>query len=484
MPDLTTALGLLAVVLVLSALAAGLVARAPLSFPMLFLALGVLLGGHGLGLLDVHADDPTLEAVAVICLALVLFIDAVDLRPQDLRRHWRLPLLTTGPGTMLTIALIAAAGMLTLGLSLVEALLVAAALSSLDPVVVRDVVRDTRIPNAIRQTLRLEAGTNDVVVLPAILILIAISQNTVSGAGGWLAFGLRLFVLGPVVGAATGIAGAWAISQAGRRTPIPTEYQALYGIGLVFAAFVAGEAAGSSGFLAAFVAGFAITAVNHTLCDCFVEYGEITAEMAMLLAFILLGAALPAVTEGLPLAAALLFAVLVLAVARPVAITLVLHRAAISHRARLFIAGFGPRGLSTLLLMLLVVHAGVPAAERLLGIAGVVVAVSLVLHGSAATPLGGWYGRRRTPDLRPEERESIAAGLFQGPPATVPRITPEELAAMLAGAMPPLVLDVRSAVQRQTAGGRIPRDVAVAAGAIDDWTRGQDRSRPVVVYCT
>jgi NhaP-type Na+/H+ or K+/H+ antiporter len=115
MPDLTTALSLLAIVLVISALASGLVQRAPLSFPMIFLGFGILIGERGLDLIAVGPDDPALEAVAVISLSLVLFIDAVQLRLDELRSGWQVPVLTTGPGTLLTIGLIACAAIAVLG---------------------------------------------------------------------------------------------------------------------------------------------------------------------------------------------------------------------------------------------------------------------------------------------------------------------------------------------------------------------------------
>ena len=51
MPDLLTAFALVAAVLTVSALASGLVERAPLSFPIIFLGLGFLLGQLGIGLL-------------------------------------------------------------------------------------------------------------------------------------------------------------------------------------------------------------------------------------------------------------------------------------------------------------------------------------------------------------------------------------------------------------------------------------------------
>jgi hypothetical protein len=40
----------------------------------------------------------------------------------------------------------------------------------------------------VRQALSVEAGTNDVVVLPILLVLIAVAQARVGGAGDWLLF--------------------------------------------------------------------------------------------------------------------------------------------------------------------------------------------------------------------------------------------------------------------------------------------------------
>lgn len=484
MPDLETAFALLAVVLTVSALASGVVLRAPLSFPMIFLGIGVLLGGRGLGVIEIGPEDPALEAVAIVSLALVLFIDAVQLRLDELRTGWRIPILTTGPGTLLTIGLVALAAMLLLDEPLVRALLIGAALASLDPVVLRDVVRDARIPGSVRRALSIEGGANDIVVLPTILILIAISQGSISGAGGWLDFLARLFLLGPLAGLLVGGAGSWLIGWVDRRYPAPREYQALFGIGLVFAAYVLGEAVGGSGFLAAFVAGFAVVLFNNELCDCFIDYGEVTSEMAMLLAFILLGAALSDVIDQAPLPATVIFAVLVLAVARPLAITAVLRRATVSRNARLFIAFFGPRGLSSLLLVLIMLHDGVPRSDELFAAVGIVVAISVVVHGASAAPLGAWYGRRVAAASLDEERESTAGGLLRGPASEVPRISVAELARRLEHPDPPLLLDVRTRSQYAADAFQIPGSVRVPPDQVTEWAATQDRARAIVAYCT
>jgi sodium/hydrogen antiporter len=206
--------------------------------------------------------------------------------------------------------------------------------------------------------------------------------------------------------------------------------------------------------------------------------------MAMLLAFVLFGALLSALLAGGGLGPGLLFASLAILVARPVALLLVLRRARVSRAARAFIAWFGPRGLSSLLLALLVVINGVPGAESLFTLVGLVVVVSVALHGASAAPLAAWYGRLAAETTLPEERESTAEGLFLGEAEGVPRITVDELAARLAGPEPPTVLDVRSREQYERDRSSIPGGVRVSPGEVAAWADGQLDRRPVVAYCT
>ncbi len=80
MPDFLLGFGIVAIVLSVTPLASGLVERSPLSFPVIFLGLGFLLGQRGLDVVQIGAHDPVLEIVATLTLALVLFLDAVKLQ--------------------------------------------------------------------------------------------------------------------------------------------------------------------------------------------------------------------------------------------------------------------------------------------------------------------------------------------------------------------------------------------------------------------
>jgi NhaP-type Na+/H+ or K+/H+ antiporter len=485
MPDPLTLFALIGAVLTLSALASGVVDRAPVSFPMLFLGLGFLLGPFGFGVLKTTPHDPTLEAVATVSLAFVLFLDAIKLRPAELKRGWFVPMLVLGPGTFLTIAGIAAASALLLRTSLLESLLLGAILSSTDPVVLRDVIRNPKIPRPVRQALSVEAGTNDIVVLPVVLVLIGLARGKIGGPAEFLVFLGQVFLLGPAIGFVIGGTGAWLMSRVDAAMGIRREHQALYGVGLVLVAYATAVAVGGDGFLAAFAAGAAVVVLDLELCDCFLEYGETTAEMAMLVAFVLFGVVLSSLLATLPALPVLALAVLAIGIIRPAAIGLVLHRARLSSTARRFIGWFGPRGLASLLLALLAVRDHLPHAERLLAVTGAVVIVSVVAHGASATPLADWYARKVKHETLPEERESTAAGLLAQEPGDVPRISAEELAARLQGENPPLVLDVRSRSEyERDAESRIPGDEHVSPDEIPEWAARRRDRPPIVTYCS
>jgi sodium/hydrogen antiporter len=144
--ELETAFAVIAGVLVVSPLAAGLVERAPLSFPMLFLGLGFLIGDRGLQLVSIGLDNQVLQVVAVVTLALVLSLTrSTWSSPSCAATGWHCSWFSARPHYWWP-GLLAGAGMLLLDLPVVLALLLGTILASADPVVLRDVLRDSCIP--------------------------------------------------------------------------------------------------------------------------------------------------------------------------------------------------------------------------------------------------------------------------------------------------------------------------------------------------
>lgn len=456
-PFLAT-LALVGVVIVISALLSGLIERSGAPQVAVLLGLGAVLGPYGLGLIDTGLDSPVLRAVAILSLALVLFTDALSLSITEIRRQLRLTLLIVGPGTLLSAVLITLAARGILALPWPAAAILGAALASTDPVLLRGLLRRPDLPGEARLALRLESGLNDAVLLPIVLVaMVFLGGRAVEGNGEWSRMGLELFLLGPGAGVAVGLMGVATLDLIRRRLGVRRDYESLYSLGLCFAAYAAAESLHGSGFLAAFAAGMTISILDVELCDCFQEYGETTAEMALLFTFVLLGNSL--IWTGITVAdgRALLFAVVALLV-RPVVVLLALKPERLDRRSLALIAWFGPRGLSSLLIVLLPVFAGMPGSARLFSLCSLVVLLSVLIHGGSLMLLGRRNAARIAEPAPPpplaEPQAPAACHLphtvvsHGGPSAAevvIPeQITLDELRALRERGEPVVILDARS----------------------------------------
>jgi NhaP-type Na+/H+ or K+/H+ antiporter len=459
-----TTVALAGIVIIVASLLSGAVERTGLPLVAIFLALGAALGPAGLGLADFRLDSPVLQTLATLALALVLFSDAVTIETSEVRAHRRLVLRMVGPGTLVPAVVMAFAAWLLLDIPAAAAAILGAALASTDPVLLRTVLRSRALPASARVALRLETGMNDVVLLPIVVIamlVLAAGARGVPFTGRELGHAIvGLFLLGPALGAFVGWLGITALVRIRGSIGVRRDYESLYALGLAFTGFAAAEAVGGSGFLAAFAAGFMVAAQDVELCDCFLEYGEATAEMLLLLTFVAFGTSL--IWTGITVAdlPTLLFAAIALTV-RTLVLFPVLRGLGLDYRARKLIALFGPRGLSSLLLVLLPVFAGIPGAERLFMITCLVVLLSVLLHGTGIALFMRTAGRAaeqvagigpRVAETRGEAHISISKPAIiqparRVPPASDPppeKITIGEVGALLLRGEPMTIIDARA----------------------------------------
>ena len=482
-------LALIGLVILVSSLLSGVVERTGLPQVAIFLVLGAMLGPAGLGLVNLSLESESLQVIATLGLVLVLFGDAIGVDIGEVRRERRLALTILGPGTLIPAVLMTFAAWLLLGLPLPAAAILGAALASTDPVMLRTLVRHPELPPRARLALRLESGMNDVILLPIVVLsMLALGNggHVVAGVGQRV---VGLFLLGPLLGAGAGYLAITLLDRVRRRVGVRRDYESLYALGVAFTAYAAAEAVGGSGFLAAFAAGLVIAALDVELCDCFLDYGEASAEMFLLLTFVAFGASL--IWSGITVAdgVTVLFAVVALGIRTAVLLPVLgLARANLAAGECRIIAWFGPRGLSSLLLVLLPVFAGVPGSERLFAITCLVVLISVVVHGGLIT----WYLRRLARAAAasapaPAEPAPVAEPAPAVPAADVPeRITLDEVRLLQAAGRPFVLLDVRTERSyrddtRKAAGARrFPPDEAVRLAR----ERRLDPDATLVLYCT
>jgi NhaP-type Na+/H+ or K+/H+ antiporter len=372
------------------------------SAAVIYLGLG-LLAAAGLHLLGAEPLDPLrdgklVERLTELAIVLAVFTAGLSVERLVDRRQWRsvaVLLLVVMPATIGLVALFATQAM---GLSLAAGILLGAILAPTDPVLTGDVGLS---PPGVREraedprfSLHTEAGLNDGLAAPFVLAGVLIGRE---GGTGWVAEWLLadvLYALG--VATAVGAVAGWAIAAAHvrlrARDLLSHDFDAFVALASVLLVYGAVELIGALGFVAVFWAGFAFRRyefgheLNRRVHDGADEYAKLV-ELAVLL---LVGSLVTWEALGEPGVAGWLLAPLLIFVIRPAVVLALSAGSLLGWGQRLFLAWFGVRGVAALFYAAFVVGSGALSARETATVfwtAVVVVAVSVVVHGTTASPL-------------------------------------------------------------------------------------------------
>ena len=393
--------------------------------PLLFIVFGFAIGEGGFSIAQLDLDHGAIHLLAEATLILVLFSDAARIDLSRLRKDHNLPVRMLALGLPLVMVTGMAVAMLLFEhFSIWEAALLAAILAPTDAALGQAVVSDEAVPVRIRQAINVESGLNDGIALPVVLFLAsAASAAQQSSTGDWLAFAAGQLILGPIVGAAIGFCGARALDVAAEREWSTTAFQGIGVISVALLAFVVAELVGGNGFIAAFIGGMVFgNSVRHP-CTFLFEFMATEGELLVLITFLVLGAVmLPDALQHLNWTW-VLYATLSLTLVRMIPIGLSLLGTGIRLPSYLFLGWFGPRGLASILFVLLILEdAELVHGHELLSVTIITVVLSALLHGITAAPLAKAYGKmtRELGDCE-EHRPTEEHPLRDGPPETMRR---------------------------------------------------------------
>lgn len=391
------ALFLLGLGLLAYALVSGRAGRDGLTAPMGFTALG--LGLAMLGDVELGIRSGAIHDLAEIALVIALFTDATRIDVRALRAQHALPLRLLGIGLPLTIVAGAvAAAAIFPAMAVWPAVVLAVILAPTDAALGQAVVANPAVPSRIRQALNVESGLNDGLAFPALLIAASIAAAEAGrGAGGWSAFVAAQLLLAPPIGAAVAVVCARAIRRAQARGWMDETFERVSTLALPLLAYAGAEALSSNGFLAAFACGLMTATQDRRLRDAVGDFAEAEGQLVTLIVFAVFGAVLlPGAWEAWGWRD-LLYAALSLTVLRMGPVALATLGMGLKPASVLFLGWFGPRGLASVIYLLLIAeeHA-VPAIDRITPVVLLTVVLSILLHGLSAGPLARLYGRRMT----------------------------------------------------------------------------------------
>ncbi|GAC1518471.1 MAG: cation:proton antiporter [Collimonas sp.] len=429
---------------------ASLLDRLPISPAMFYLPVGYILGPAVSGLINIslvqHAE--LLTTLAKMALLLSLFTVGLKLRLPFRDSIWRLPLRLGVLAMLVTIPLVALAGMFLFDLPFGAAILLGGILAPTDPVLASDVqIKDVNDRDRIRYSLTGEGGLNDGTAFP--FVMLGLSLLGVPSAVGYINTYAMLHV---AWGIAAGLVGGWFIGWlVGRlvvglrlRFRLALGMEEFLSIGLIALTYGVTEAIHGIGFLAVFAAGLAIRRIESTnsgqqeleparhrgvvdivatageddiathpakasayMTETVLGFNQQLEQFAEFLMVILTGILLSHI--GFSPAGALL-ALLLFFVIRPLSVALALTGAKVTPLQRRLMAWFGIKGIGSLYYLVFALQYPwlTPAGYRSSALAPhissmvlTVVAMSIVMHGISSTPLMDMYQRRRRRQKNP-----------------------------------------------------------------------------------
>jgi NhaP-type Na+/H+ or K+/H+ antiporter len=287
-----------------------------------------------------------------------------------------------------------------------EVAIVAAVLAPTDAALGQAVVSSQLVPPRIRQALIVEGGLNDGLSVPFLALFLAIAaEQTVPAARDWLGFAIEQIGLGTLIGVLVGGAGAWLVERAAERGLMTGVFEQFAALTLPVLAFILGDEAGGNGFIAAFVGGLAAGRIGVVRGERVFEFTERQGELLSLAVFFIFGVASLEFLGDADWRVAL-YAVLSLTIVRMLPVALALAGTGLRTSSVAFTGWFGPRGLASIILALVVAEEEpeLPALGAILAAVTVAVLASVVLHGLTARPLVGAYARsvERLPTGAPE----------------------------------------------------------------------------------
>jgi len=391
-------LAIIAVFAVVFSAVAGRIERSMVTGPILFLLFGLLCGPLGLGILDMEIENAELRIIADITLALILFIDAANANLKVLRRNLKIPGRMLLVGMPLVILLGVGFGWyLFPGISLYELCILATILAATDAALGKGVITNKDVPARIREGLNAESGLNDGLAVPILFVFIALATGSGGDQGSSsLALGLvaRELGIGLAVGLGLTLVAFWLVTWCRHKGWLSDTWTQIFVVGLALACFATAQSLHGSGYIAAFAGGLLFGYLARSDTHKLVHSAEGIGELLAMTTWIIFGAVVVGQAWlGLtwPIA---VYSLLSLTVIRMLPMVLSLSGTGEGLESKLFLAWFGPRGLASIVFIIIVAGYELPGFETLAYTVACTVTLCVLAHGLTANAWARGFGSR------------------------------------------------------------------------------------------
>ena len=380
-------------------MAAGLIARR-LAIPdvVLYLLAGIALGPGVAGAIDIRADSALNQIILVFGACYILFVGGASLRLAVLKEVWITIVVIATVGVVITGAITAAAAYWILGVPLIVALLLGAAIASTDPATLVPVFRQVRIRERVAQTVMSESALNDATGAILTLGVLAVATGAEFSVGGSLFDLAKQAAIGLVIGGIAGYLAALVIAH--ERLAFLVEYAPLVTLMAVIGAYLGADNLQASGFMAVFTfgivlgnkdaLGFAMSEHEQRRLD---EFVATTALIMRMFIFILLGTQVDFALMSRYAAGGIAVVAVFMLVARPVTVFLCAgpdRRARWSVNEMLFMSWTRETGVIPAALAGLLLGMKAPGADVIAAVTFIAVLMTILIQA----PTTRWMAAR------------------------------------------------------------------------------------------
>jgi cell volume regulation protein A len=370
---------LLGSLLVLAGILSSLIALrfgAPLL--LVFLLVGMLAGEGGPG--GIKFDDVGVAyTVGSIALALILFDGGLRTRFASFRNVLGPAVTLATAGVLITTLLTAPVAKFVLGIGWIQALLIGAVVASTDAAAVFFLInaRGLRLRPRVRAVLEVESGTNDPFAVFLALLLVEI---LLLGEQSW-SHALVTFLRDSILGCLIGFFGGQIITLVLNRLVLAQGLHAPFVAVSALVVFAFANAVHASGFLAVYLAGLVVGNKQTRAHNSVVVFLDAVTWLAQIVMFVLLGLLAWPHRLADSLLGAIVVALVLMLIARPVAVFLCLAPFKFHWNEKIFISWVGLRGAVCIFLASIPLLVGLPGANLFFDVAFVVVLSSLLVQG-------------------------------------------------------------------------------------------------------
>jgi len=388
--------------LLISILAAVVSNRLGAPLLLTFLVVGMLAGEEGV--LGIEFSNPELAFfIGSLALVIILFDGGMRTHKERFRvALWPAISLAT-VGVALTCALTASGVVWLFDLPWPTALLIGAILSSTDAAAVFSIFQsqNLRIKQRVASTLEIESGTNDPMAIILTMTLTSIIASAERFSIGWVSLDIvQQVVLGYFAGWVGGRAFVWMA----QKISVQFSFFPLLAAASAVVIFAMTSGIGGSGYLAVYLMGYKIGNSRLPQLPHILQVQDGLAWLSQIMMFLILGMLVTPSHLMEYWSLSLSVAVLMIFVARPLAVLISLIPFVFPWREQVFISWVGLRGAVPIILALYPWLTGVPNQELYFDIAFMVVMVSLIVQGWSLAPMARWLGLEVPAPAEPDRR--------------------------------------------------------------------------------